>query len=320
MRLLLSLLDPADLDVKCRAQPRWRRLCVRRPHTNRLRELSLNKGRQSARDARRDPARCRGDGRSSDRAGPRVRTIRGPPSPRARGDRGLASDSDGSRRASSSAVTTAAFIDAHCHLDQCIDPTGTARAAAQAGVVVIAVTETPARYEAVARLFAARSNIRVALGLHPLRAIRATKREVADFVRLLPEVDYVGEVGLDYSREGKPSQAAQVRILDEILAAPGASLKVWSLHSRRADADVIGRLETQPITGILHSSRRTHRPTRAAKASRSAARSSAEPRTRASRSRCDKTSGCSTWSTCSRRASPSTWSMMSATASRRSGS
>jgi TatD DNase family protein len=149
-------------------------------------------------------------------------------------------------------VVSAAFIDAHCHLDQCADPIGAARAASQAGVVVVAVTETPARYLAVARLFAGRSNVRVALGLHPLRAIRASRRDVTSFIGLLPSVDYVGEVGLDYSREGKPSQAAQIRVLDEILAAPGVEQKVWSLHSRRAEADVIARLESRPVTGVLH--------------------------------------------------------------------
>ena len=147
---------------------------------------------------------------------------------------------------------TTAFVDAHCHLDQCPDPAAAARSAAQTGVVVVAVTETPARYLAAARLFAGRSNVRVALGLHPLRAIRASRRDVASFIGQLPNVDYVGEVGLDYSSEGKPSQAAQIRILDEILAAPGAEHKLWSLHSRRAEADVVERLETRNVTGILH--------------------------------------------------------------------
>lgn len=149
-------------------------------------------------------------------------------------------------------MTTVAFVDAHCHLDQVTDPIGAARAAAQAGIVVVAVTETPARYKAAEKNFAGRSHVRVALGLHPLRAIRASKRDVATFIEYMPKVAYVGEVGLDLSREGKPSESAQMRILDEIMAAPGAEDKVWSLHSRRAEAELIGRLESRSLPSILH--------------------------------------------------------------------
>ncbi len=149
-------------------------------------------------------------------------------------------------------MTGMGLIDAHCHLDQCRDPVGVARAAAHAGVVVVAVTESPTRYFSAARLFAGLTNVRVALGLHPLRAIRSSKSDVQAFIDQMPNVDYVGEVGLDYSPAGKPSQAAQVRVLDEILDAPGAIRKVWSLHARRAEADVIAKVETSGVPGILH--------------------------------------------------------------------
>lgn len=144
------------------------------------------------------------------------------------------------------------LIDAHCHLDQFPDPVSAARAAAHAGIVVVAVTENPTRYFAAARLFAGRPNVRVALGLHPLWAIRSSKADVQAFIDQMPNVDYVGEVGLDYSSAGKPSQATQVRVLDEILDAPGAIRKVWSLHARRAETEVIAKVEASGVAGILH--------------------------------------------------------------------
>lgn len=149
-------------------------------------------------------------------------------------------------------TATATFIDSHCHLDQCVDPMGAARAAAQAGIVVIAVTETPAGYLTAVRLFGGRSNVRVALGLHPLRASRSSRADLRTFVEQLPNVDYVGEVGLDYSPAGKASKAAQLSVFDEILATPTAREKVWTIHSRRAEEDVIQRLETTQIPAILH--------------------------------------------------------------------
>lgn len=68
----------------------------------------------------------------------------------------------------------------------------------------------------------------------------------------MPNGDYVGEVGLGYSPAGKPSQAAQVRVLDEILDSPSAIRKVWSFHARRAETDVISKVEASGVPGILH--------------------------------------------------------------------
>ncbi|MBA2634754.1 MAG: TatD family hydrolase [Chloroflexi bacterium] len=144
------------------------------------------------------------------------------------------------------------LIDAHCHRDQCPDPIGAAHAAARAGVMVIAVTENPTRYSLGAGVFAGWPNVRVALGLHPLGAIRSSKADVQAFIDQMPNVDYVGEVGLDYSPAGKPSQAAQVRVFDAILDAPWAIRKVWSLHARRAETDVIAKVEASGVPGILH--------------------------------------------------------------------
>lgn len=149
-------------------------------------------------------------------------------------------------------MTTATYVDSHCHLDQCVDPIGAARAAAQAGIVVVAVTETPARFLNAVRLFGGRSNVRVALGLHPLRASSTSKADLRTFMEQLPNVDYVGEVGLDYSPEGKSSKAAQLRVFDEILGTAAARQKVWTIHSRRAEEDIVARLETTKISAILH--------------------------------------------------------------------
>ena len=77
-------------------------------------------------------------------------------------------------------------------------------------------------------------------------------RDLAAFAAYLPRVDYVGEVGLDYSSEGRPTQAAQVRVFERILALPDGDRKVWTIHSRRAEEDVVRRLEQMPRAAALH--------------------------------------------------------------------
>ncbi len=146
----------------------------------------------------------------------------------------------------------ATFVDAHCHLDQCEDPAKAVRSAEQAGIVVVAVTETPDQYVAVERSFAARRTIRVALGLHPLRVEQVGAPGIRSFLARLPSVDYVGEVGLDFSKQGRATKLAQLRALEQILAAPEARAKVWSVHSRRAEEDTIRLLEAARVPATLH--------------------------------------------------------------------
>lgn len=147
-----------------------------------------------------------------------------------------------------------ALVDAHCHVMELADPQTTVRRAMDSGVVIIGVTNHPQEFEAAKRRFAAARNVRLAAGLHPLLASQLTTRDVAAFGRVAETADYIGEVGLDFSREGVASRNRQQALLDEILANERLSGKVWSFHSRRADEEVIVRVERSTIrlTPVLH--------------------------------------------------------------------
>jgi Tat protein secretion system quality control protein TatD with DNase activity len=53
--------------------------------------------------------------------------------------------------------------------------------------------------------------------MHPLGARLATALELTLFARSLDRTDYVGEVGLDGSREGHPTLREQRKILAYLL-------------------------------------------------------------------------------------------------------
>ena len=53
---------------------------------------------------------------------------------------------------------------------------------------------------------------------------------------------YIGEVGLDFSRDGKPSRSLQEQAFEALLTVPGITDKVMSVHSRGASADVVRHL------------------------------------------------------------------------------
>jgi TatD DNase family protein len=142
------------------------------------------------------------------------------------------------------------YIDTHCHLDLYTDPVKTLDGAPE--TVVVVATELPSRYRLQAVRFRGDRRVRVALGLHPLRAATASTLEVNQLVRRLPDTEYVGEVGLDFSVHGKDTKAVQLRIFDRLLAQPALRHKVVTVHSRGAEAVVIERLRSVGVAAILH--------------------------------------------------------------------
>jgi TatD DNase family protein len=142
------------------------------------------------------------------------------------------------------------YVDTHCHLDLFPNPL---RALDEApGTVVVAATELPSRYRLLASRLRGDRRVRIALGLHPLRAATAGPLEVGKLVRHLANTDYVGEVGLDFSAHGKDTKAAQLRVFDRLLREPALRQKVVTVHSRGAEAVVIERLRAANVLAILH--------------------------------------------------------------------
>jgi TatD DNase family protein len=79
--------------------------------------------------------------------------------------------------------------------------------------------------------------------------------ELALFDGYLPEAMYVGEIGLDGAPEFKRHWQVQLEVFDHILGAcRSAGGRIMSIHSRRATAAVLDRLEAFEGAGtpILH--------------------------------------------------------------------
>lgn len=147
-----------------------------------------------------------------------------------------------------------ALIDFHCHLDLYHDPAGVVRRAVQEGVYVLSVTTTPSAFLGTLALAPTGSRIRTALGLHPELAV-SRRKELRLFHDMLPNVDYVGEVGLDGSPPHRDTLPIQAEVLHEILdACAAAGGRTISLHSRGAADMLLDMLEFEPLAGrfVLH--------------------------------------------------------------------
>lgn len=144
------------------------------------------------------------------------------------------------------------MLDCHCHIDLYPDPSAVAQRAQAAGVFTVIVTNLPSAYEKSRPHVAARRSLRLALGLHPLLAEQHSQ-ERARFKTLIDDTSFIGEVGLDFSPEGRRTAEIQTESFEFVLASLGQKPKFISLHSRRAEARVLELLKAAHRTpAVFH--------------------------------------------------------------------
>lgn len=144
------------------------------------------------------------------------------------------------------------MIDAHCHIDLYKAPEKIAVECEKAGIYTIGMTNLPSHFEIGFPHLRQFSKVRLALGMHPLLAT-SHKKEFPGFIRNLSKTSYIGEVGLDFSKEGIHTKAQQIESFERILKLIGDGSKIISIHSRRAEKDVLQLLIANKIRfAIFH--------------------------------------------------------------------
>jgi TatD DNase family protein len=110
-------------------------------------------------------------------------------------------------------------------------------------------------------LYGRREGVRLALGLHPMEVSRVDlDRELRLFAGYAGHTSYIGEIGVDLSEEGRPSQRTQEEVFTAILTEPGVAEKVLTVHSRGASRQTIGHLvDAGAKRAILHWFSGSHR-------------------------------------------------------------
>ncbi len=146
------------------------------------------------------------------------------------------------------------IIDLHCHLDLFEKPAEVIRRTNESKIFVLSITTTPKAWPGTNQMARKCPRIKTALGLHPQLA-HERYNELPLFERLLSEVDYVGEIGLDGSKYFKKHIEIQRQVFGKILSlVEKAGGKIMTIHSRGAVSDVLSMIERYPDSGpvILH--------------------------------------------------------------------
>jgi TatD DNase family protein len=142
------------------------------------------------------------------------------------------------------------MIDTHCHVDLYPKPTEVAAGADRAGVLTIIVTNLPSAFDRSYPHVQSFRKIRLALGLHPLVAQKHSS-ERKRFKELIDKTSYIGEIGLDFSREGYSTKGIQIESFRFILQNLQGKPKFITLHSRQAESAVLDILEEEKRSPVV---------------------------------------------------------------------
>ena len=142
------------------------------------------------------------------------------------------------------------IIDTHCHFDMMPNPEAYISDREKAGDIVIGMTNLPSYFRMGQPHLKGYKHVRLALGLHPLLAAE-NKSESKLFKQLVDKTSYVGEIGLDFSKEGMATKEEQLFMLREVLAVLRGKKKIVSVHSRNAEKELLDLLCEYDIKNVI---------------------------------------------------------------------
>lgn len=142
------------------------------------------------------------------------------------------------------------IIDTHCHFDMMPNPEAYISAREKMGDIVIGMTNLPSHFRMGQPHLKGYKHIRLALGFHPLLAAERRK-ELTLFKQFVDQTSYIGEIGLDFSKEGIATKEEQINVLCEVLATLRGKRKIVSVHSRKAEKELLDLLCEYEMQNVI---------------------------------------------------------------------
>lgn len=142
------------------------------------------------------------------------------------------------------------LLDSHCHFDMFETPLQVIKECERQKIITIGMTNLPSHFEMGLPHIKNFKYIRMALGLHPLLA-QKHHGELLRFKNNIEKTSYIGEIGLDFSKEGIQTKEIQIRSFEFVLETIKTKNKIVSLHSRRAEKEVLELLRKHRIENVI---------------------------------------------------------------------
>lgn len=142
------------------------------------------------------------------------------------------------------------IIDTHCHYDMMESPEDYINKVEKTGNIAIGMTNLPSHFDMGYEHIRKYKKVRLALGFHPQLASEH-KEELSLFARYLGRTSYVGEIGLDFSSEYISTRDIQISCLRYILEELRGKNKIISVHSIRAEKELLSLLQDYNIKNVI---------------------------------------------------------------------
>jgi TatD DNase family protein len=142
------------------------------------------------------------------------------------------------------------IIDTHCHFDLYPNPTEFISKSEKSGIITIGMTNLPSHFKLGYPHIRNLKKTRLALGLHPLMA-SSHSSELPLFIKYVDFTSYIGEIGLDFSKDGIATKDIQIDSFEKVLQAVSNKQKILSIHSRGAEKVVLQMLQEYKIENVI---------------------------------------------------------------------
>lgn len=142
------------------------------------------------------------------------------------------------------------IIDTHCHFDMMPNPESYIQNAEYKGNIIIGMTNLPSHFQMGYFQVRKFRHIRLALGFHPQLAV-GSSNELVSFGKQVNKTSYIGEIGLDFSRDFVDSKEKQIFAFRYVLNHIKDKNKIVSVHSRKAEVEVFEILQEYGIKNVI---------------------------------------------------------------------
>lgn len=146
------------------------------------------------------------------------------------------------------------YIDFHVHIDHYDDADKILNKCEENQILTLFVTNLPEIFEKHYKYYRQFKYTRLALGYHPdLISYDEYPFNENLFNSQLLLTKYIGEVGLDFSKHNLPYKEKQIEVFKKIVFMGSMMDKIFSIHSRKAEKEVVEILEKYDVKkAIFH--------------------------------------------------------------------
>ena len=144
------------------------------------------------------------------------------------------------------------LIDTHFHLDFYKNHKEIYTKINELKQYTLCMTNSPGVYLSCEKLYPETKYLKFALGFHPQEE-SLSERDFNEFIRLVSHINYVGEIGLDFTKKNEILQDKQCMYFENIVKTCSIKNKLMSIHLRKSEDVAIRILQKyHPQKCIVH--------------------------------------------------------------------